>query len=202
MSLTDLLKLVRGKSGLSVKEMHKFLGVAFSTYKSYEKGRNKPRPHFYRLYNERTGVDLKISADADKICYTDSGKKMKAIQKVHALRWKIPVYFNHSIQDIVYTATPPPPAFEIIYPGTKRGSFCIRTSIGFVICRNISKSRINRRNLSLVVMKENGLEETGHFHRDGPFVVIEERKIAIARIYRVFEISHILPEDELTNRII
>jgi hypothetical protein len=100
------------------------------------------------------------------------------------------VYFNHSIQDLVYIKSTLPPAFKIRHPGAKFNSFCIKTQMGFVICQPVLKSAISHEYQYLLVMKD-GKEETGY---------PEEKKIAA--VYRAFRITHILSEDELIDRII
>jgi transcriptional regulator with XRE-family HTH domain len=201
-SLSQLLKLVRGKLGMNLREMFDFLQIPSSTYQAYETGRMRPKLDFYDICEDKLSIDLRMSEKKGALWYTDSGEKMNKIQKERALNHEADVYFNHSIQDMVYAQYRLKPAFRIMYPGIKPRSICVKTSIGFIICRRILKTGINKRNLSLLIMKQDGQELTGPFHREQSFVAIETRRIAIADIYTAFVISHVFTQDKLTDWII
>jgi transcriptional regulator with XRE-family HTH domain len=202
MLLIEPLVAIRQKLGMTLKQMAAFLSIPSSTYNAYEKGKISPKIEFYELYEARLGIALRRSVKTAIICYTDNGKRMRALQKQFAQPHKIAVYFNHSIQDLVYNKQQQTPAFSITYPDNNLHSFCIGTNAGFAICRPITRTRISKKKqLLLLVMEANGMEETGYFQREDGFVLIKGRKIAIKDIYRAFIISNILTGAELTEHI-
>jgi hypothetical protein len=177
---------------MNLDEMSDFLKIPSSTYNTYESGKSTPKTNLFDLYEEKTGIDLWKSYKIGIISFNDSGEKMKSIQDERSTI-EVDVYYDHTIEDIVYKKKSLIPAFKITCPGARPHSFCVRIGNEFFICRQINKTRMSRRNEYLLVMEKDGQIKTGPFYTT---------KTAITEVFKAFIISHKLTEEKLMERML